>query len=176
MLVLDHRTFGDSCIDIAKYCDPYADIIWFRIKDKALVRGEAEKLRKALPESFLSLSLDAQAAYELGYDAVQLGADSEIADVRAKYPDLRIGYSAHSVEEIKEKDADYYTLSPIFFTKKDYKVKPLGALDVSGIDKEIFALGGIGIGNLSEVKDKGYTGVAGISFYENIEDIKKLIS
>jgi thiamine-phosphate pyrophosphorylase len=175
MLVLDHGTFGDRCLDIAQKCAPYADIVWFRIKDKDIVRREAEKLRRALPDSFLSLSLDADTAYELGYQAVQLGADSDISGIREKYPELKIGYSAHGTEEIISKDADYYTLSPVFHTVKDYEVKPLGALDVSHMGKDIYALGGIGTDNIGEIKNKGYAGVAGISFYENLKELNSMI-
>lgn len=176
MLVLDHDTFGENCIDVAIECAPCADVIWFRIKDEMLVEREAEKLRKALPDAFLSLSLDADTADRLGYDAVQLGAGSDIPSVREKYPSLKIGYSAHSVPEINDKDADYYTLSPIFFTKKDYEVNPLGVIDVSQLDKEIFALGGISSENVSELKGKGFAGIAGISLYKDIEQLKSLLS
>jgi len=175
MLVLDHQTFGDDCVDIAKKCAPYSDIIWFRIKDINIIDAEAQKLRKALPDTFLSLSLDAAAADRYGYDAVQLGANSDVESVRDRYPHLKIGYSAHSVDEVESVDADYFTLSPIFFTKKDYEVHPLGAVDVSELSKEIYALGGIGADNAAELRSKGYSGVAGISFAENIEEIRKLV-
>jgi thiamine-phosphate pyrophosphorylase len=54
-------------------------------------------------------------------------------------------------------------------------VKPLGALDVSHMGKDIYALGGIGTDNIGEIKNKGYAGVAGISFYENLKELNSMI-
>ncbi|XOB65710.1 thiamine phosphate synthase [Deferribacteres bacterium DY0037] len=169
MQILDYETFGERFIDIAGQCAPYADVIWFRIKDRALVDEKAGRLREALPDTFLALSLDAQTASKYGYDAVQLGKDSYIESVRRDFPKLRIGYSAHSMDELESKDVDYFTLSPIFFTKKNYEVKPLGTVDVSHIDSEIYALGGISSENINRLKGKGFAGVAGISFYKEIK-------
>jgi thiamine-phosphate pyrophosphorylase len=172
--VLDYDTFGDDCIDIAGECAPYADVIWFRIKDESKVRLEAEKLRKALPDAFLALSLDAEAAYDLGYDAVQLGANSDVESTREKYPNLKIGYSAHSVEEIQNKRADYFTLSPVFYTKKDYEVKPLGLVNVSTLGREVYALGGINVENVESLRGLGFAGVAGISFYKELQKLSSI--
>ncbi len=121
------------------------------------------------PMLFLSLSLDAGTASELGYQAVHLGATSDIESVRQSYPELTVGYSAHSLVEIRDKHADYYTLSPIFHTDKEYEVKPLGPVDVSPLGREVYALGGITSENASRLAGLGYTGVAGISFYKELE-------
>lgn len=173
--VIDYKTFGDRCGDIAESAAPYADIIWFRIKDIGVIRHEAESLRRRLPDSFLVLSLEAELASELGYQGVQLGSGADISAVREKFPELTIGYSAHSINEIKDISADYYTLSPVFHTEKDYSVTPLGALDVRRLDRKIYALGGISTENVHELKGLGYEGVAGISFHRELARLRKLI-
>jgi thiamine-phosphate pyrophosphorylase len=175
--IVDYQTFGDDFLDIAKSCADHADTIWFRIKglDGSLIYEEAKRLRLALPNADLVLSDRADIAAMLGYDGVQLGAFTMPTDaVKYTYPQLKVGYSAHSIEEIKTVNADYYTLSPLFFTKKDYEVKPLGVVDVSGLGKEVYGLGGISSDNVSEVKEKGYTGIAGISFHKCISDLRSL--
>ena len=166
MQIIDYATFGEDSFNIAKQCAPYSDIIWFRIKGADVTEERVELMRESVPDAFLSLSLDVELAQKYSYDAVQLGVDSDVKS----YTDIQIGYSAHSVEEIMNISADYYTLSPIFYTEKDYEVKPLGLLDISHIDKEVFALGGINTENVSLLK--GYSGVAGISFYKDIEKLR----
>jgi len=173
--IADFQTFGSDCINIAKEASEYADIIWFRIKTDD-VEAEAKAMREALPDVFLCLSLNADIASKYGYQAVQLGADSDVEAVRHKYPELKIGYSAHSIDEIKDKQADYYTLSPIFHTEKEYEVNPLGVIDVKAFDKEIYALGGINRENVSQLIRHGYAGVAGISFYKELKEISALLN
>lgn len=175
MQVIDYNTLKEDSFKTAKHCSKFADIIWFRIKHRSDIFDQAKKMRDMLPDAFLSLSLDADIAYTLGYEAVQLGGASDVGAVRKKYPSLKIGYSAHSKDEIAEKDADFYTLSPVFYTTKDYQVKPIGVSDVSALKKEIYAMGGINPENVAELKGQGFSGVAGISFYNEIEQIKKAV-
>ena len=175
MQVIDFDTFKEDYIKVAKDCARFADIIWFRIKYRNDIFDRAKRLRDALPDTFLSLSLDPDIAYGAGFEAVQLGGRSDIADARKKYPSLKIGYSAHTKSEIAEKDADYFTLSPVFYTEKDYNVKPIGVFDVSELGRDIFALGGINPENVSKLKGLGFAGVAGISFYKEIEAIREAV-
>jgi thiamine-phosphate pyrophosphorylase len=175
MQVIDFDTFGTASAETALRAAEYADVIWFRIKEKEHIYKQAEKIRKALPEAYLVLSLDAEAAARLGYEAVQLGALSDVSAVRADFPSLDIGYSAHSADEILSVDADFYTLSPVFHTVKDYEVKPIGAVDVYHLGRRIFALGGINSDNINELYGKGYEGAAGISFINKLAEIKEKI-
>jgi len=173
--VLDYNTFGGKYIDTALKAAEYADIIWLRIKNREDIRQKAEELKKALPDKYLSLSLRADIAAELCYSSVQLGSGCSTEEVRKKYPKLQIGYSAHSLEEIIKTDADYFTLSPIFHTVKNYEIKPLGAVDVSHVDKKIYALGGISSENIKLLKNCGFEGAAGISFYKELEKIANTV-
>ncbi|MBC7197493.1 MAG: hypothetical protein H5U39_09585 [Deferribacterales bacterium] len=47
---------------------------------------------------------------------------------------------------------------------------------MSSINKKIYALGGINISNVNSLKNKGYSGIAGISLYKYLESIKKLLT
>lgn len=172
--VLDYNYFGEGYLEIAKSAERYVDIIWFRIKDRQDIYEKAKRLRDKLPNAFLVLSLNAEIASELGYQGVQLGVDSDIDSIRHEYPNLKIGYSAHSIDEIRDKNADYFTLSPIFHTEKDFLVKPLGLIDVSGINKVIYGLGGISSENFNKLHGLGFSGVAGISFYKELAKLRSL--
>jgi thiamine-phosphate pyrophosphorylase len=176
--IIDYKTFGEDYLDIAEKTSDKSDILWFRIKgeDGSFIYNKAKKLRELLSEKPLILSERADIADMLGYQAVQLGAYTlDVDSVRKAYPNLKIGYSSHNFDEIRNIDADYFTLSPLFYTVKDYHVNPLGAVDVSAYNKEIYGLGGISSENVSELKNKGYAGVAGISFYKFLERLNNKI-
>ena len=171
LLVLDHNTFGDEYIDVAKSCAPYCSAIWYRSKELTLADTyeRAARLREALPDSRLILSEHADAAYMLGYEGVHLNAASlPVEAVKSAFGSLIVGYSAHGADECCQ-GADYYTLSPVFNTHKPYDVSILGAIPAPC--PEVFALGGINTENVAELKGLGYRGVAGISFYREIKDI-----
>lgn len=177
LFVLDYSTFKEKWIEVANQVRPYADMIWFRIKNKDAneIYSHAKLLRKTLPDSRLILSDRADIAELAGFDGVHMGNRSISTEIiKQKYPNLTIGYSAHSINEIKSISADYYTLSPIFFTTKEYEVKPLGTIDVKNLYKDIYALGGISKNNILTIKDCGFKGIAGISFYKDIEKLQKI--
>lgn len=176
--VIDFSSFSGRWLNIALHTAPYADMLWFRIKNVPddVLYSSAEILRDALPEVPMVLSGRADIASALKYDGVQLGLHTEKpSDVKLKFPELIIGYSAHSTEEILSVAADFYTLSPVFFTKKDYEVRPLGVIDVSGLNKTVYALGGINKQNCVQLKGMGYAGIAGISFYKELAEIRRII-
>ncbi|MGE4318212.1 MAG: thiamine phosphate synthase [Deferribacterales bacterium] len=172
--VIDYQTFGEGWLDIAVMSARYADRLWFRIKNVSddLMVKECGRLKKALPDMDIVLSGKPVIAVMCGLTGAHLNRDTYVTEI----PKLIRGYSAHSIEEIESIEADYYTLSPIFMTKKDYEVKPLGVPDVSGLHREIYALGGINLSNVSQLRNMGYAGVAGIGFYKELKEIRELIS
>lgn len=179
IFVLDYETFKDKLMETAEYVSKYVDKIWFRVKnvDAKEVYTLATLLRKSLPGTFLILSERPDIALLTGFDGVHLNAYS-LALIRLKkqFPNLLFGFSAHSIKEILDYDFDYFTLSPIFYTKKGYPVNPIGSINVCEIKKDIYALGGIDSGNIFQLKNKGYKGVAGINMFKEISEIKKAIS
>lgn len=50
--VLDYNYFGDRYLETAKSIEEHADIIWFRIKDRADIYEKAAALRDACPMLF----------------------------------------------------------------------------------------------------------------------------
>lgn len=173
--IIDYDSMGADWLSIAVGCSPFADMLWFRIKNQPseLIYSEAKKLREALPQAKLVLSAREDIAALLGYYGVQIGSATIKEGIDES---LAVGYSAHCISEIENNKAAYYMLSPIFHTVKEYEVKPLGAVDVSGLGKDVYALGGISPSNVSQLKGKGYKGVAGISFYREIQMLKEMVS
>jgi len=105
-------------------------------------------------------------------DGVHLGAASvPIEDARGLLGhDRVIGYSAHSIEEAKQAEtqgADYVFLSPIFMTRKPYRVDPIGLEPleraVAALRIPVIALGGVVPDNAGLVAATGAAGIAVIS-------------
>lgn len=178
MFILDHETFGDAWETALLKARPYADVVWLRMKtgDAGQIYERAVSVRKMLPDTPLLLSERADIARAAGCDGVQLGSSSLPADViKAAFPMLTVGYSAHSIAEIASlKGADHATLSPLFPTPKPYPVTPLGALNVTAVATPVYALGGITAETLPLLQGEGYHGVAGIGFVKDIERIAAL--
>ncbi|MBE9504085.1 MAG: thiamine phosphate synthase [Proteobacteria bacterium] len=92
-----------------------------------------------------------------------------------------IGVSAHSAEDAaraEEEGADFITFSPIYDTpSKAAYGKPQGIERLktvcNRVDLPIFALGGIKVGNISDVMSAGANGAAIISALMAADDVKK---
>ena len=119
-------------------------------------------------------------ALALDLDGVHLGvAGFPIAEARALLgPDRVIGASTHSLAEARAAEqagADFITFGPVFATpsKAGYgPAKGIKALQeaVSGVSVPVFALGGVGLSNLEEVRSAGAFGVAMISAVSAADD------
>lgn len=176
IFVLDFDTFNDRLLESAEYAVKCNVNIWLRIKRKntRFIYETALNLRKMFPEAFFILSERADIAHLVSFDGVHLNKNSHSpSETKRFFPRLKVGYSAHSVYEINTIDADYYTLSPIYYTQKDYTVRPLGYTDVSELNKKIYALGGINSSNIHTVKKMGFYGAAGVSFIKELDKIKE---
>lgn len=176
--VLDYEVFKDSLLETAEYAASFGAKIWLRMKNKdaGLIYKVAFNLRKHLPESYLILSERPDISTMCSFNGVHLNSHCYPVDkVKKCFPELDIGYSAHSLEEIDAVNADYFTLSPIFQTKKSFEVKPLGLVNVGRTKKQIYALGGINPSNISLLLGKGFYGFAGISLISELNKLKRYI-
>ncbi len=109
-------------------------------------------------------------------DGVHLGADSiPPKEVRRIWKSL-IGYSAHTLEEVRrfEEDVDYFFLSPVYRTKSKPMAKPLGVEylrnAIINSKKPVYPLGGIDIDKVEELKKAGAEGVAAMSLFFRVPD------
>ncbi|MGA1846046.1 thiamine phosphate synthase [Deferribacter abyssi] len=179
LYVLDYNTFLSDYVGVAKHVNIYADFIWFRIKTNNLnlIYEKTLKLTKFIDRKKLIISEHIEIADILSLKGVHLNKYSiPTIEIKNKFPYLTVGYSAHFLDEISKIDADYYTLSPIFYTKKNYPITPIGHCIQIPLNKKVFALGGINSKNVLLLRNKGFYGIAGISFYKELENIKNLLN
>jgi thiamine-phosphate pyrophosphorylase len=176
-LITDRTKYDQPLKKIAAEAEK-AGVDYFQLREKDLSPRElfslAQEIRPVLCRTRMIINGCLEVALACKADGVHLQKDNiPVASVRSKYKDLRIGYSAHSFEEMKEvqsQGADYVFISPIFepiSKTSNLQAHGLSALRVwtrkMGIP--VFALGGVSAKNLSQLKEAGCAGAAGISLF-----------
>lgn len=151
-----------------------SNYVWLRIKDfknTYFIHNLYSSIREKIINPKLFISTDFNIALKYNFDGVWLNKntyDLYLKEYKSNniYSKLLIGYSAHSIEEINKIESNYYTLSPIFDTPKDYKVNPLGKINITNKvnNKSVFALGGMELSMEDEFINLGFIGIAGIRF------------
>ena len=122
-------------------------------------------------------------AFDVGADGVHVG-DNDIApnEIRKKYGDkFLIGYSTHSLEEIKKSlalNVDYIAFGAIYKSPSKNHEHPMQgleklkkAVEICG-QKTLVAIGGINRKNIDDVLKTGVNSVAMINAWIKAEDIK----
>ena len=143
------------------------DILHLRKPDTAPMY--AERLLTLIPEQYHKRIVVHENFYlKEEYKLKGIHLNSRNPNVPDNYKG-HISKSCHSFEEVKEskKKCDYVFLSPVFdsITKKDYhsnytpeEIKKAHKQGI--IDKKVYALGGIDVHNIKEVKKYGFGGAA----------------
>ena len=142
--------------------------------DRAAFRTEALELQALCRQYGVPFLIndDVELALEIGADGVHVGQDDlEAGQARAKLgPDRILGVSAHSVEEAlraQAAGADYLGVGAVFptGTKGDASGLPLSTLKeiCCAVDIPVVAIGGIGPGNIGQLKGSGAAGAAVVS-------------
>lgn len=136
-----------------------------RVADDVSVRCSASQTRWLLNGSI-------DDARRLGADGVHLTGlrlDAMTESERDRAGDLLIGASCHDVEQLAGAawlHLDYATLSPFRTTATHPDAAPLGERHFAALVREcplpVYALGGVGPGDLDRVRELGGFGVAGI--------------
>jgi thiamine-phosphate pyrophosphorylase len=178
LFVLDYNTFKNDLFDTAKKASVHADLIWFRIKDENAdkIYNLSFGLKKNFSDVKFILSDRADIAEAAGFYGVHLNSRSIPPEkIKNKFPNLNVSYSAHNLTEINNLHCDFFTLSPIFETPKPYKITPIGVINVEPVNKKIYALGGINLSNLSDIRKCGFYGIAGIRFINELDLIKQIL-
>lgn len=142
----------------------------------------AEKTKRLCERYQANLFVNDRVDVALGVDAegVHLGGDS--MPVRAARELLGaeklIGVSTHSIKEAREAEqekADFILFGPVYFTpsKAAYgEPQGLGRLKevVEKISLPVYAIGGVKVGHIAEVKETGVRGIALISAILSVVD------
>lgn len=164
----------------------------YREKGTGSLSGEAKialgkKLRAIcrLNEIPFFINDDVELATVLDVDGIHVGQDdTSIAQLRLDFPELEIGLSVSTEEELKRSPiqlADYVGAGPVFATstKEDAK-QAVGTEWISFLRKKhphlpIVGIGGINESNAQQVLDGGADGVAVITAITKSNDIEKTV-
>ena len=176
-MITDRGHSLQSLAELSKDAEK-AGVQYFQLRAKDLNPREllilAKETRPQLQSTRFVINGSLDVALVAKADGVHLQKGNiPVHAVRKNYPDLLIGYSAHSAEEMKEAEAggaDYVFISPVFRSgSKGYAGIPLGVTTVADWTKQVgipvYALGGISRENLSLVASAGCSGAAGISLF-----------
>ena len=147
--------------------------------DMAYKMRDLTKMYKA--ELFINDRVDIALAVEA--DGVHLGRESIPASAVGKtfQNKLKIAVSTHTLDEALEAErggADFITLGPVYQTPSKIKYgEPVGIETLRNIKTKIsipvFAIGGMKLDNVAEVKEAGAYGVALISAILTAEHVKE---
>jgi thiamine-phosphate pyrophosphorylase len=189
-LIIDRKFFNAQCsmyMAIETALEAGVGVIQLREKDLSVRQlfDMAVWMRELTGEYGAKLFINdrVDVALSVGADGVHLGLNSIPAHAVRKISGdkLMVGASAHGVEEAitAEKDgADFITLGPIYETPSKLKYgKPIG-VDTLGevksrVSVPVFAIGGIKLDRVKEVRDAGADGIAMISAILGSNDIKE---
>ncbi len=176
-LISDRSLYDQPLREVAAEAEK-AGVDYFLLREKDLSPQEllslAHELRKMLHHTRMMIHGHLDVALACKADGVHLQKDNiPVAAVRANYRDLKIGYSAHSFEEMKQAEgegADYVFISPIFQPlSKPSGLPPHGLSPLTAwtarMEITVFALGGVSPQNVPELRKTGCSGAAGISLF-----------
>ncbi len=178
-LITDRRLFREPLENIARSAE-LAGIDFFQLREKdlspAYLLDLAQRIRAELVQTKFVINGELGIAIAAGADGVHLQKGNiPVSTVRRHFPNLLIGYSAHSEQEIhtaEREGADYVFCSPVFPPRsKATDLEPIGceklARWIQGLQIPVLGLGGVEISNLSDLQRAGCRGAAGISLFLN---------
>ncbi|MCD8510906.1 MAG: thiamine phosphate synthase [Bacillus sp. (in: Bacteria)] len=123
---------------------------------------------------------DVDLALALDADGVHIGQeDDKVEEVRHRIGDRVLGVSAHTLEEAKKalaEGADYLGVGPVFPTSSKSDTREvcgpdfIASLREQGVEAPIVAIGGITVGNASEVVASKADGLSVISAISHAAD------
>lgn len=153
-----------------------AAVVQWRFKEltDAVALAGARELRTATREAGVLLFINDRpdVARMIDADGVHVGQDDlEPIDVRALLPNALIGVSTHNRRQFEAAlagPADYIAVGPVFGTTTKPNPDPVAGLEFvswarAQTTKPIVAIGGLKMGNASEVVRAGAVGIAMIS-------------
>ena len=137
----------------------------------------AKKVIKIAKEKFLPVLIgkDLKMAMELGADGVHF---SDYDNSWKKYSTFKLKknfiftcsiHSLKSLKKVHNSAFDTIFYSPIFATKTHINQKPVGVLSLAKIALKskipLYALGGVNLSNLRQLRNCHISGIAGISIF-----------
>lgn len=186
-LIMDTDLLGDEGLEkvTLEVIEGGADLIQFR--GKTLTDGDflktAESLKKVADHRSIPLIINDRVDMALYLNAagVHLGQEDLPISVARKLlgEEKIIGISASNLKEAKkaqEDGADYIGVGPVFYTRTKKIIKTVGLELIREVKREItvplFAIGGINLENVDEVRESGADKIAVASAVLKAKDPK----
>jgi thiamine-phosphate pyrophosphorylase len=137
--------------------------------DDRAVYELARQAQAVLPTVLINGRVDL--ALAAGADGAHLPADGvPVAALRRRFPDVLLGVSTHSVEEVErawQDGADYVTFGPVWPTPSKKGYVGIGELArAARVGIPVYALGGVMLSRFGEAAAAGAAGVAGIRLFQ----------
>ena len=175
---------------INEACRAGARIVQYRDKnsDKKKLMDNAKRIREITNryDSLFVVNDHLDVAMISGADGVHLGQDDlTIEEVRqVAPPDFIVGLSTHSLMQAiraERQGADYIGIGPVFATPTKHDYVPIGVSVVEkvlrAVSIPVVAIGGLNLGNISEVKKIGVKNVAMVrEFQQNTAEVVRQIN
>jgi thiamine-phosphate pyrophosphorylase len=176
-LITDRKLYHESLVETAAAAEA-SNVDYFQLREKDLsirdLLALAKSIRPQLKKTLFIVNGSLEVALASAADGVHLQKENiPVGAVRSRFPHLKIGYSAHSLDEIsaaEQQGASYVFISPVYrpFSKTSSET-PIGE-DVAAkwsrsAEIPVFALGGISGERLATLKSAGVGAVAGISLF-----------
>jgi thiamine-phosphate pyrophosphorylase len=169
-----------------------AGVGWVQIREKDLSARELFELTSAVMKlvggapSKIFVNTRADVALAAGADGVHLPAGSiPAAEIRkVSPPGFVVGVSCHNSSEVRRaasEGADFVVFGPVFETPSKRAYGPPQGLKklkqaCAAAPIPVLALGGVGLGNAGECVAAGAAGVAGISLFQQAEDLAGVVA
>lgn len=125
----------------------------------------------------------ADVAMAVRADGVHLPADGvPVAVARHVAPDLIVGRSCHSVEEVLhsvEEGADLVLMGPVFDVRSSRKRGAISDAELrasASLTANVYAIGGLKREHLQAIADTGVAGVAGITMFMQDEPLGEILA
>jgi thiamine-phosphate pyrophosphorylase len=164
-----------------------AGVDWVQIREKDLSARKLFELTSAVmklapdapPKIFVNTRADV--ALAAGAHGVHLPSGSvSAAEIRKlSSPGFVVGVSCHHTDEVRRaasEGADFVVFGPVFETPSKQAYGPPKGLKkleeaCGAADIPVLALGGVGLGNAADCLAAGAAGIAGISLFQQAEDL-----
>ncbi len=122
-----------------------------------------QEMKTQQPTKIL-INTRADVALAIGADGVHLPADAP----QETLPGLIVARSCHTLDQIKEAEADFVVFSPIFEGHNHAPGVGLEQLKLAcKVGKPVFALGGVNWDNAEQCMAAGAKGIAGIRLFQD---------
>ena len=159
-IIRDQMHLGVSFIQIREKDLTAREIFEFTL---AVLEVRETELPKHLRPKIL-INSRADIALASGADGVHLPANAPVPTLGR----LLVFRSCHTLQEVRQAQADYVTFGPVFDTPSKGKGVGLATLhEACRLGKSVFALGGVDWDNAADCMEAGAKGIAGIRLFQD---------